>query len=539
MLNNAGNKLYRIKLVCALAGLWVGLSSIPASGQNASTGAIFGALRDPAGAVIAGAIVKTMNLETAESRETATDQEGIYLVPLLQPGRYRLEVSSPGFNLQKLEGINVRVADRVEINCTLTIENRDEIVNVNSDGGILQTATTALGRAVGSLQVTDLPLVTRNFTQLTSLSTGVSSTVSDSLALGNGTQNVFTNGTPQLSTSFTIDGVEASNSYSGSAAGDYGTSGVATPSVDSIQEFKVQTALYDASFGRRAGANINVVTKSGTADFRGNVYEFLRNDALNANSFFFNSVGKPRPILRQNQFGGTLGGPVRRNRAYFFAAYEGMRQWNGAGLTSTSTLQLPSIPQERTAANLGPIFGGQTGSHGGLSIASDGSNINPVALRMLNAKLPDGQFLIPSPQRSGPGVNYAVSAPSPYNQDQFQINNDLNLAARHRLATRYFNSTSSRSEEFFQSTLPGFTSTIPAGHQNAAISDVYVFGSSATNEVRLGYVRFTGANTAAAPLKDSDVGIFRAKSGGFSGNAPDPDRKFHAGGTEYGDSHRK
>jgi hypothetical protein len=127
MLNNAGNKLCSITLVCV--GLWFGLSDIPASAQNASTGAIFGALRDPAGAVIAGAIVKTMNLETAESRETATDQEGIYFVPLLQPGRYRLEISSPGFNLQKLEGINVRVADRVEINCTLTIENRAEIVN--------------------------------------------------------------------------------------------------------------------------------------------------------------------------------------------------------------------------------------------------------------------------------------------------------------------------------------------------------------------------------------------------------------------------
>src|SRR5215831_19204838 len=225
--------------------------------------------------------------------------------------RGRLSFTRPGFDTVSLDSVSVSVAEIVGIDQVLKVESLRETVNVTAGADILQTATSAVGRTVGSTQVAELPLVTRNFTQLTALSTGVSSPVADSLALGNGSQNVFTNGTAQLSTTFTLDGVEATNSYSGSAAGDYGTSGVATPSVDAIEEFKVQTALYDAAFGRRAGANINVVTKSGTSEFHGDVFEFFRNDALNANSFFFNSVGKPRPILRQNQLGGTLGGPVR------------------------------------------------------------------------------------------------------------------------------------------------------------------------------------------------------------------------------------
>ncbi len=489
----------------------------PLAAQNSGTGAVFGTVRDASDAVLPAVAVKITHAGTGESRETVTDPAGDFFIGLLQPGPYRLEFSLPGFKRLKLDGVMVEVADRVEISPVLKIESQDETISVNDEVDILQTATSALGRAVGSPQLTELPLVTRNFTHLTALSPGVSMTLSDSLALGNGSQNVFTNGTPQLSTSFTIDGVEASNSYSGSASGDYGNSGVATPSVDTIQEFKVQTALYDASFGRKAGANINIITKSGTPEFHGNLYEFFRNDALNANSFFFNSLGNHRPVLRQNQFGATLGGPIVPERAHFFAGYEGMRQLNGAGLTSISTLQLPPIPEERTAAALGAVFGGQTGRNGGLAIASDGSNINTVALRMLNARLPNGQFLIPSPQRTGPGVNYAASAPSPFNQDQVQANTDLKLGSGNRLSGRYFNSTSERTEEFYQSSLPGYTSTIPAGHQNAVLSHLYVFSPNATNDIRIGYVRFTGANTAAAPVKDGDIGMFRANQTDFPG----------------------
>jgi len=487
------------------------------SAQNAGTGAVTGHLRDSSGAGIPSVIVRITHIGTSQSRETQTNEDGIYFVGLLQPGRYRLSFSRPGFDTVSLDSVSVSVAEIVGIDQVLKVESLRETVNVTAGADILQTATSAVGRTVGSTQVAELPLVTRNFTQLTALSTGVSSPVADSLALGNGSQNVFTNGTAQLSTTFTIDGVEATNSYSGSAAGDYGTSGVATPSVDAIEEFKVQTALYDAAFGRRAGANINIITKSGTSEFHGDVFEFFRNDALNANSFFFNRVGQHRPVLRQNQFGATVGGPIRRARAYFFSSYEGIRQLNGAGLTSITTLQLPPIPQDRSPASLGAVFGGQTGRSGGLAIAPDGSNINSVALRFLNAKLPNGQFLLPSPQRAGSGVNYGASIPAPYDQDQFQTNADININRRHRLSARYLNSASERKEEFFQSNLPGFTSTIPAGHQNAVLSHAYAMGGEAANEIRAGYVRFTGANSAAAPIKDTDLGIFRATQQDFPG----------------------
>src|SRR5262249_35976799 len=135
------------------------------------------------------------------------------------------------------------------------------------------------------------------------------------------------------------------------------------------------------------------VTRSGTSEFHGNAYEFFRNNVLNANNFFFNSLGVARPVLRQNQFGVTLGGPIVKDKTFFFISYEGMRQVNGASLDSTRTLVVPAVPTDRSAASIGAAFAGQTGSRGGLAIAASGANLNPAALKLLNVKLPSGQYL--------------------------------------------------------------------------------------------------------------------------------------------------
>src|SRR5439155_23301740 len=159
---------------------------------------------------------------------------------------------------------------------------------------------------------------------------------------------------------------------------------VAIPAPDTIAEFKVQTALYDASYGRNAGANVDIVSKSGTNEYHGSIWEFFRNEALNANDFFLNRSAQTRPVLKQNQFGFTFGGPIRRNKLFFFGSYEGTRQINGAtpGTSSVSTF-LPPLTNDRSRSALGALFGGQRGARGGVAVAPDGSHINPVALAIL------------------------------------------------------------------------------------------------------------------------------------------------------------
>jgi hypothetical protein len=394
----------------------------------------------------------------------------------------------------------------------LEVAQQDETVTVVADAQILQTNTSTLGRVVDSRQITELPLVTRNFTQLSALSPGTTMALPDSTALGKGTRNVFTNGVYQLGNGYTINGIDANNPYTNSAsgAGQGVQAGVATPSVESIHEFKVQTGLYDAAYGRNAGANVAIVTRSGTAAFHGAAYEFFRNDALNANNFFFNSLGAQRPVLRQNQFGATLGGPVLKDRLFFFTSYEGTRQLNGSSLTTTRQVVLPAVPVDRSAKSLGAVFAGQTGVRGGLAIASDGSNIHPVAIKLLNYKLQNGEFLLPSPQRSGPGVNYVLSLPALFGENQFNTNLDYQFSPRNRLAGKYFFSTSDRDEQLQGlNNVPGFPSTVDIGNQNLSIGDTHFFGASTINEARIGLTRTHRINTSGQVLLDTEVGIYR------------------------------
>ena len=184
------------------------------------------------------------------------------------------------------------------------------------------------------------------------------------------------------------------------------------------------------------------------AEFHGNVYYFGRNEALDANNFFANATGVPRGEFRRNQPGGTLGGPIpwSRKRAFFFVSYQGTRDVNAASLASSvRSLSLPPIPLVRTPASLGAIFGGETGLFGGTAITRDGSNINPVALNLLNARNPDGSFVIPSPQIAGSGVNYTAVLPGRYNEDQFNTNFDQILSKADQLSAKFFWSNSDQS----------------------------------------------------------------------------------------------
>jgi hypothetical protein len=296
---------------------------------------------------------------------------------------------------------------------------------------------------------------------------------------------------------------------------------IAIPAPDTIQEFKVQTSLYDAQYGRGAGANVNIETRSGTADLHGNVYYFGRNEALDANNFFANATGVPRGEFRRSQPGGTLGGPIPwlKKRAFFFVSYQATRDVNAASLSSSvSSLSLPPIPLVRTPASLGAVFGGQTGAFGGVAVAPDGSNINPVALKLLNAKNPDGTYVIPSPQTSGSGVNYTAVVPGHYNEDQFNTNFDFNLRTADRLSAKFFFSDSNQDVPFFGASVPGFPVLRSFENRNLAIAETHIFSPQAINQFRFGFSRDAGQSVAGGTLTDQDVGI----------NSPNVPRRDHS-----------
>jgi hypothetical protein len=489
------------------------LCSLPMYGQTPDTGAIAGSVSDPKGALVPRAAVVIDSEETGEQRQLTTDVEGSFSVPFLTPGNYDLTVRATGFEPLTLKGVQVQITEVSRLKVQLTISGVKTQITVTTEPPLLQTENATLGRVIDQQTVVDLPLVNRNFTEILGLTAGTNTDVVDATQLGAGSQEIRANGARSGDNNFMLNGVDA-NSYSSNITEvtPFGGAGIAIPAPDTLQEFKVQNSLYDAQYGRGGGANVNVETRSGTANFHGNSYYFGRNEALNANNFFANATGVPRGIFRRSQPGGTLGGPVpwSRKRVFFFVSYQATRDTNAASLsTSVRSLSLPPIPQVRTPASLGAVFGGHSGLFGGVAIAPDGSNINPVALNLLNAKNPDGTFVIPSPQTSGSGVNYTAVLPGHYNEDQFNTNFDVNLRSADRLSTKFFFSNSNQDVPFFGASVPGFPALRSFENRNLAIAETHIFSARTINQFRFGFSRLAGQGVAGGTLTDQDVGINR------------------------------
>src|SRR5215471_815738 len=268
-------------VVCALSAL------IPLAAQTASTGAMAGLVRDPSGAGIPEAKIVVTNEATGDARETKSLASGAWVSPLLPPGLYRVELSKTGFKSAVRSGLTVSVTETARLDLTLEVGSMQEQVTVTGDAQLLQTESSALGRVTDRELVSNLPLVTRNYTQIVTLSPGIAANVNNASSLGRGdggaTQGNFrAHGAGGADNNFQMNGVQVNDlQASGSFSG-----GVAIPNPDAIQEFKVQTGLYDATYGRNAGANVNVVTRSGSNQFHGSIFEFFRNNVLNANDFF-------------------------------------------------------------------------------------------------------------------------------------------------------------------------------------------------------------------------------------------------------------
>jgi Carboxypeptidase regulatory-like domain/TonB dependent receptor-like, beta-barrel/TonB-dependent Receptor Plug Domain len=479
------------------------LVSISVFAQSQSTGRIAGIVRDPNGAVIVSAEVTVSSSATAEERKVTTDDQGNYSVPLLPPGTYRVKAAANGFNFAVIDSVQVVITETTTVNAELPVAGAVVEIIVRSPP-LIQKDGPQLGRVVDSRAVSELPLATRNFTHILALSPGTSVALPDNTALGRNSQNVSVNGARVTQNNFQINGIDANKLDTNAAVN------VAVPAPETIQEFKVQTSLYDATFGRGAGGNIQAVTKSGGNDFHGAAYEYFRNDALNANNPFLKAAGVKRPTLQRNVFGGLLGGPIKTNRSFFFVSYQGTRERNGASPNSltSSVLVAQGLTDDRSPQTLLATF--RPLQLNGLPATS----INPVALALLNAKLPDGQFLIPTPQVDG---HYSGSAISTYREDQFNTNVDYRLTERNWLATKVFFSNAPQFLALSEANVPGFGADLKQNNRLVLLQDIHTLSPRTVNEARVGYSFIRQDPFGRNPVKDSDFGIKRANANAYPG----------------------
>jgi hypothetical protein len=480
--------------------------------QTVSTGAIGGTVTDPSGAAIPSVSITATEKATASKRVVQTDSSGGYRFSLLPPGDYQLRFEAAGFKTVVPPTAKVTVTETSTLNVQMILGEKQETVEVSAAAELVQAQNATLGTVVESRTITEVPLSTRNYTQVLTMSPGVVADVSNAADLGKGTQDFYVNGSSNTSNNFQMDGTDANNFGSGRAGNFLQQGGIPIPNPDAIQEFKIQTTLYDAGYGRGAGANVDVVTKAGTNELHGSVFEFLRNDKLNANDFFLNKTGQPRAVMKQNQFGGSLGGPVRKDRLFLFGSYQGTRQVNGLSQGSSSFNFLPPLTDGRSAATLGAQFCGQSGAFGGVAVACDGSNINPVALKLLNTKIPNGTFLIPTPQKITNSVGFSsFSLPGHFSEDQFLINTDYVMSSKHRFTERYFYARDPQdipfSQCFFVSCTPGSGQEASYRNHVASLKLASVISNTFINEALLNFSRNTGVLVSESTLKDSDLGI--------------------------------
>lgn len=486
------------------------LSAIAASLVIAqSTGTLQGVVKDSSGAVVPGANVILSNVATHQESRQTTSPAGTYSFAFLAPGNYSVTVDQTGFARVVRNGIVVDVAGVAVVDITLQVGEANQTVTVTGEAQQLQSGTSELGHVVDNVTITALPLSSRNFTQVLALSPGVTANVIDAGALGRNSVNISANGARPWDNNVILNGMNADNPMSQGFDDAPDKTGIAVPAPDAIEEFKVQTGLYDAEFGKEGGGTINIVTRGGTNDFHGTAFEFFRNTSLDANTFFQNQQGLPRPVFRQNQYGGTIGGPIKKDKLFFFVSYQGTDQANGVSSSSNKTTFLPVLG-DRSRQALGAIYGGQRGVFGGVPIAADGSNINPVAMALLNAKLPGGQYAIPSAcVLTNASSGYcALSSPAFFNEKQIIANVDVTLTAKQHLSLKTLYSRDPTVLPFASGvSVLGFGENDYHSNTNLSLSHTYTITPTLVNEIRAGYQKSLAVQTPVTPITSAQLGM--------------------------------
>ncbi len=479
--------------------------------QAGATGAITGTVSDQKGGAISGATIVVTNVATGhKEREVVSTGAGTFNVPSLPPSRYSLEITATGFSRFLMESVNA----------TLSVGQVTETVTVHDVSPPVELTSAATGETISAETASTLPLSTRNFLTLLTLSAGANTELFDSAALGRGQVTINVNGQRPTNNNFQLEGVNAND------VNLPVLDNVPLPNPDTIEEFKTQTSLYDASSGRNGGGNVQVNLKSGTAHYHGDAYEFFRNNVLNANDFFFNAATPqvPRPVLRQNQYGGSFGGPVPKSKDFFFFVnYQRTREASGISAGTVLNSQIPVLPASRDAATLAATF---------LPAGFSASQINPVALAYLNlpaSKCPvfnDGKFCIPSvagtPGFRGQSVNLGTATATSvgaFQDDQYTLTADKQLTEKDKLTARWFFSDNNASQPFGTgannaNSLP-FAKGLPGSNRFLKLGWTRVFSSNVVNDARFGFSRFFFAQDPSEPIQLSDIGATRGNSAEF------------------------
>jgi Carboxypeptidase regulatory-like domain len=494
--------------------------------QSAGTSSLTGTITDPSGAAIPNVTVTITSNDTGQTRTATTGSDGVYKFSLLPPGSYKVRFAATGFKTAEVGAVTLNVTETPTLDRSLEVGAQSEQVTVEATAETLQTATSSLGTTVESRTVTALPLANRNYTQILGLSAGANVGVSNATTFGKATQDMSVNGNDPAQNNFQMDGVAIDNIANSGSSNDSGIyTGIGIPNPDAIAEFKIQTSTYDASYGRNPGANVNVVTKSGTNSWHGTAFEFFRNAQLNANDFFYNArnpdAANTKQVLDQNQFGGVIGGPIKKDKLFIFGSYQGTRSRNEvAPQGNTSGVNVPPLPSDRTALSVGEAMcpANHPGPTQGLynpflanlgvplpTLNCNGSNISPVALNILQLKNADGSYYIPGSGSNGFQLEN-FSSPAIFREDQVIVNGDYLINSKNTLAMRYFYS---RDPETI--TLNGFLPGTPNhsyyANTAAVIKLTTLVTNSFVNELRGSMQRNVAITTDTQPSGATDQAL--------------------------------
>ncbi|HET8550071.1 MAG TPA: carboxypeptidase regulatory-like domain-containing protein, partial [Bryobacteraceae bacterium] len=400
------------------------------SAAQVVSGTIAGTVSDQAGAVVPAAKVVLVNQGTSFTREVTTNANGQYVASSIPTGEYAITAEQAGFQKLRRTGIRLTAADVLTVDLQLSVGSVQETVEVTATAPLIQSQTAAVSSLVTNQQMVEMPLNGRTFTALVLLSpgayTGSSGNLTTSPYAMRGNANISVNGSSAQNNSYLIDGMVNRNLWLSTL--------IMVPTVDSIQEFRVLTSNYSAEYGVAAGAITVVQTKSGTNDFHGSAYEFFRNDKLDANTFFNNRARIAKPAFRRNEFGGTFGGPILRDKTFFFADYQGIRIRQPRSTVAT----IPALAQREMVRTgdfsaLGAvIYDPQTTAAARTAFPGNRiprERLDPAAVKLIT--------LLPDPTSSGATRNFVFNPTIEQRTDQFDVRVDQNIGTADRLFFKY------------------------------------------------------------------------------------------------------
>jgi len=524
-------------------------SLVPARlAAQATFGAITGTVKDASGASVPGADVQARNLATNLIAHAETQGTGNYELLNLPIGTYELTVTKEGFERETHTQVPVQGDRTTTVDASLRVGATSQTVEVTATPLMNQVDTTN-GYVVDQLTIEQTPLGTGSFTQLAILTPGVHADFLNGAGTnaGLGNQAIYANGQRDTSNSFNLNGINTNNLFNGKstsfvgenrfvlntgenfgAGGElqtsssvYGAIGQAlpTPPTEAIQEISVNAAMYDATQGANAGAHISVLTKSGTNEFHGQLYEKFQNSDMNAAPFFYNAspaITTKVPFSNRNQFGATFGGPIKKDKLFFFASYQGIRVADASDATKDAVVPL-GLTDDRSPQGI--INAVQT-SYGQTITAGQ---ITPQASALLNAKLKNGQYLIPSAQITNPAlatylgydvVEQGPNATSVVNQGIVDI--DYAVTDKDRLSGKYYVQDNPTTDPFGAvGSLLGFPQQLEAGGQVAAVNNNIILTPSLTWQQHAGFTRLKAFATTSQPFPGSQFGINLLGSSAF------------------------